>query len=200
MRAWPLITKEQLLLGGPLSVAAAAYVASSTNVAHADTAGPFLRPESVEQHRSKLSLYDQRSDPIVLVPEKSPLQDEVSQMRAVVQDATQGLRTSTADGRAAWLNWERKAEDSLQQVVSPQDQLNPGAMYVAVATLAGSILGRNRNILLRAALPPAFLLVSLDYFLPHTASNLWAKAEAVEAAHFPEVRRLRERVQSLGRK
>ncbi|GAA5917051.1 Mic26p [Sporobolomyces salmoneus] len=192
----PLAAK---LFGGSLSVATAGLVASRTNTVLADSTTPFLRPESVEEHRSKLPLYEQQSTPITLVPEKSLLQDEVSQVRAVVQDATRGLRSSTADGRATWMSWERKAEDSLQQIISPRDQLNPGAMYVAVATLAGSILGRNRNILLRAVLPPAFLLVSLDYFLPNTASNLWRKAETLEAAHFPQLRQLREQFQSLPR-
>ncbi|GAA5972664.1 hypothetical protein JCM3765_006609 [Sporobolomyces pararoseus] len=191
---FPLAAK---LLGGSLSVATAGLVASRSNTLHADSPSPFLRPESVEQHRSKLSLYEEQSEPVTLVPEKSILQDEVAQVRAVVQDATRGLRSSTADGRATWLNWERKAEDSVQQVISPQDQLNPGAMYVAVATLAGSIFGRNRNFLVRAALPPAFFLVSLDYFLPHTAKNLWSRFETLEAAHFPQVRQMREKIQSF---
>ncbi|GAA5889664.1 hypothetical protein JCM16303_003049 [Sporobolomyces ruberrimus] len=185
------------LFAGSLPVAAAGVATANYNTLHAESSSPFPRPESVEQHRSKLPVYEQGSGPVVLVPEKSPLQDHVAQVRAVVQDATQGLRSSTADGRAAWLSWERKAEDSLQHVVSAQDQLNPGAMYVAVATLAGSIIGRNRNILARLALPPVFFLLSLDYFLPRTASNLWSRAEAVEGAHFPQVRQAREKALSL---
>ncbi|GAA5930556.1 Mic26p [Sporobolomyces koalae] len=193
----PFVAK---LLGGAATVTAASFAASSTTNTKpllAQSTTPFSRPESVEQHRSKLSLYEKDSDFVTLVPEKSPLQDEVAQIRAVVQDATKGLRSSTADGRKTWLNWERQAEDSLQKIVSPKDQLNPGAMYVAVATLAGSILGRNRNLLVRAALPPAFLLFSLDYFLPHTAENVWTRARAFESAHLPEFQQARLKLQSL---
>ncbi|GAA6025398.1 hypothetical protein JCM11491_005605 [Sporobolomyces phaffii] len=192
---FPLAAK---LVAGSLSVATAGLVASKSNTVLAEsTASPFLRPESVEQHRSKLPLYEQQSVPVTLIPEKSPFQDEVAQVRAVVHDATRGLRSSTADGRAAWLGWERKAEDSLQRIISPQDQLNPGAMYVAIATLGGSILGRNRNILARVALPPVFFLLSLNYFLPHTSSNLKRKAEFLESAHFPQVRTAREKISAI---
>ncbi|GAA5857553.1 hypothetical protein JCM5353_007693 [Sporobolomyces roseus] len=185
------------LVGASLLTASTGLALSSNKPLTAQPSQPFSRPESVEQHRSKLNLYEEAPKPVVLVPEKSPFQDEVAQIRTVVQDATQGLRSSTADGRATWINWERRAEDSVQHVVSSKDQLNPGAMYVAIATLAGSILGRNRNILVRAALPPAFLLISLDYFLPHTATNVWSKLKAVEAAHFPQTRDAREKIRSL---
>ncbi|GAA5824255.1 hypothetical protein JCM10212_003991 [Sporobolomyces blumeae] len=67
-------------------------------------------------------------------------------------------------------------------------------MYVAVATLAGSILGRNRNFLVRLALPPTLFFLSLSHFLPHTADNVQRRLEGLEAAHFPQVREAREKV------
>jgi hypothetical protein len=84
---------------------------------------------------------------------------------------------------------------------------------VAVATLSGSIVARNREyfptsiphrsrendealfaggVLLRFTLPPAFLLLATSYFLPHSWENLVVKAEQLEGAHFPQLRELRE--------
>lgn len=127
------------LIGASLVTASTGIALSSSKPLAAQPSQAFPRPESVEQHRSKvglfsqphtlvsseladsvsslcspqLNLYEEAPKPVILVPEKSPFQDEVAQVRAVIQDATQGLRSSTADGRATWINWERRAEGTL---------------------------------------------------------------------------------------
>ncbi|GAA5916360.1 hypothetical protein JCM5296_003095 [Sporobolomyces johnsonii] len=187
----PLATK---LVAGTLATASAGIVFSRSQVVVAESAPPSTsRPLSVEE----LPLYDQPATPAILVPEKSPLQDEVAQARSFIQEAVKTVKHSTDEGKATWLAWEHRAEDSVHTIVSPQDQLNPGALYVTVATLAGSILARNRSLLLRATLPPAFLLVSLHHFLPHTARNVGAKAEELEADYAPQLRKWRHALASL---
>ncbi|KPV71852.1 uncharacterized protein RHOBADRAFT_47304 [Rhodotorula graminis WP1] len=117
-----------------------------------------------------LSLYDSPPQPALLVPVKSPLQDEVALARSHAQMALDRAAHATHDLRETLVGYERHAEVALKSVISDKDQLNPNAFYVAVATLAGSIVGRNR-ILLRLSLPPLFLLGSTAYFLP----NSWDK-------------------------
>ena len=58
-------------------------------------------------------------------------------------------------------------------------------LYVGVASLSGSILARNRSVFTRVFLPPAFLLLSFNYFLPKTAQNVSAYAGSLEEKHFP---------------
>lgn len=48
----------------------------------------------------------------------------------------------------------------------------PGALYVLVATMAGSIVSRNRNILLRASVPFAVGLGAAWVVLPVTTRNV----------------------------
>jgi len=48
----------------------------------------------------------------------------------------------------------------------------PGALYVLVAAMGGSIISRNRNMLLRASLPVAVGIGAARYLLPHTTRNV----------------------------
>lgn len=56
---------------------------------------------------------------------------------------------------------------------------------VGVATLAGSILSRNRNILLRFLTPAALFGVSLAYYLPTTYTSLESRIEQAEKNNAP---------------
>lgn len=52
------------------------------------------------------------------------------------------------------------------------EKVLPGALYVVVAGMAGSIMTRNRNILLRATVPVALAVGASKYLLPHTTRNV----------------------------
>lgn len=52
------------------------------------------------------------------------------------------------------------------------ERLMPGAVYVLVSSMAGSIFARNRNILLRAASPLGFGLAAAWTLLPVTMGNV----------------------------
>ena len=71
----------------------------------------------------------------------------------------------------------------------------PGAIYVLVATMAGSIVSRNRNILLRATVPAAVGLGVAWAVLPVTMENVSALAwKYEEKAPFIAENHLRARV------
>ncbi|KAK4205339.1 apolipo protein O-domain-containing protein [Triangularia verruculosa] len=70
------------------------------------------------------------------------------------------------------------------------EKLMPGAIYVLVAGMAGSIIARNRNVLLRTATPLALGITAAWTVLPVTMNNvselLWyyeKKVPAVAEAH-----------------
>ena len=52
------------------------------------------------------------------------------------------------------------------------ERVLPGAVYVLVAAMAGSIITRNRNILLRATVPVATGIGASYYVLPITTRNV----------------------------
>ncbi|GAA5878726.1 hypothetical protein JCM8547_008501 [Rhodosporidiobolus lusitaniae] len=171
-----------------------AYVASVEPTRDRSTSSTSTRPVDPDAVRSRLAIYSRAEHPAVLVPEKSPLQDEVAVARLASADTLRAVIDKAQAGKDRWLHWESKAEGSLRSIVSSQDQLSPNVIYVAVATLAGSIVGRNRGLLLRLSLPPTFLLLATLHFLPHTWANLTERAERFEEGNLPQVKEWRQRV------
>jgi organizing structure protein 2 len=73
----------------------------------------------------------------------------------------------------------------VKSLVSPQEPLTPGVLYVGVATLSGSIIARNRTLAVRLLLPPSLFMLTMHHFLPRTTHNLSAYLASLEEAYFP---------------
>lgn len=91
-----------------------------------------------------------------------------------------------------FLTWAFKKETNFANTVAslapkPEtgEQLLPGAIYVLVATLAGSIVSRNRNILVRATFPLAVGITAGWLLIPVTMENtsnlIWEYEKRVPA-------------------
>ena len=61
---------------------------------------------------------------------------------------------------------------SLAPAPETHERVLPGALYVLVAAMSGSILTRNRNILLRASVPVGVGIGAGWILLPHTMRNV----------------------------
>jgi len=73
----------------------------------------------------------------------------------------------------AGLTWAFRKETDFTNTIArlapgPEtgEQLLPGLIYVLVATMAGSIVSRNRNILIRATFPAAVGITAGEHYLP----------------------------------
>ena len=75
--------------------------------------------------------------------------------------------------------------ERIKSLIPADESLTPGALYVGVATLTGSVLTRNRTIFLRFSLPPALFLLSMNQFLPKTSHNVSEYLSLLEQAHAP---------------
>ncbi|KAI0396692.1 apolipo protein O-domain-containing protein [Xylariaceae sp. FL0594] len=72
-------------------------------------------------------------------------------------------------------NLERSFTSTIASLAPPREsgeQLMPGLVYVLVASMAGSIIARNRNIILRASLPLALGVGAGWVVLPITMGNV----------------------------
>ncbi|KAJ8607209.1 hypothetical protein MRB53_040469 [Persea americana] len=83
------------------------------------------------------------------------------------------------DGLNSFMSRALKAESNVAHTVASlappkgsDEQLMPGLVYVLVATLAGSIISRNRGILLRAATPLLFGVAAGQVVIPITMRNV----------------------------
>jgi organizing structure protein 2 len=81
----------------------------------------------------------------------------------------------------------RHLTDRIKSIISPDEPLTPGALYVGVATLSGSIVARNRILPTRLLLPPIFLMTTAQHFLPKTTHNFSAYLGSLEDKYFPTV-------------
>lgn len=75
--------------------------------------------------------------------------------------------------------------ERIKSLKAPEESITPGALYVGVATLTGSIIARSRGLPIRLILPPTLFLVSLNQFLPHTAANVGAYISNLEHKYVP---------------
>jgi organizing structure protein 2 len=80
----------------------------------------------------------------------------------------------------------------VKSLIAPDEPLTPGILYVAVATLSGSVLARNRSIVSRALLPAALFALSANHFLPKTTANVRAYASDLEDAYAPGLAHVHE--------
>ena len=84
------------------------------------------------------------------------------------------------------LHSERAFTQTIASLAPPpetHERVMPGALYVLVAAMTGSIISRNRNILLRATTPFAVGLGAAWIVLPYTMRNVadlvWTYEEKV---------------------
>ncbi|KAH6877040.1 apolipo protein O-domain-containing protein [Coprinopsis sp. MPI-PUGE-AT-0042] len=143
----------------------------------------------VEKPREKLSIYSASETPVTLVEAPSPLTDQIAVYRRHVQRTYADSHSYVQGWVSKWIEVEQAIENRVKSIISPREQLTPGLLYVGVATLTGSVLGRNRFILTRLALPPIFLVLSARHFLPETTANLSNYLGSVEEHYFPELAR-----------
>lgn len=76
---------------------------------------------------------------------------------------------------SAFLTQEQNFTSTVAALAPPPqtgERLLPGILYVLVASMAGSIISRNRNILLRATTPAAVGVGTAYVVLPHTMKNV----------------------------
>ena len=84
------------------------------------------------------------------------------------EDAVNNALTET-------LRLEHSFTSTIRSLAPPKEsgeKIFPGALYVLVASMAGSIVTRNRNILLRASIPVAIGLGTAYAVLPITMKNV----------------------------
>ncbi|KAF8890787.1 apolipo protein O-domain-containing protein [Gymnopilus junonius] len=133
---------------------------------------------------SKLPIYHQPDPEIVLVESPSRLEQEIGVVRGRVTSAYEDVHAHVQGWVSKWIGVEHAVENRVKSIISPDEAVTPGLLYVGVATLTGSILARNR-LFFRLVLPPAFLVLSANHFLPKTTHNLSTYLGSLEETYFP---------------
>ncbi|KDE02721.1 hypothetical protein MVLG_06736 [Microbotryum lychnidis-dioicae p1A1 Lamole] len=156
---------------------------------HAEDKDPELAPAAASRPATQMAIYNKVPVPLTLLPAHLPLQDEVAQARRWLQTSYAQLHAQVRKGACTWIKWEGKGEAQMKSMIAPDETLVPGGLYVAIATLTGSILARNRNFMLRLALPGMFFGGALAYFLPGAAAVVQSNFERLEESYAPSLYR-----------
>lgn len=93
---------------------------------------------------------------------------------ALYQQAVRGER-AVDNALTKTLSLEHSFTSTIRSLAPPREsgeKIFPGALYVLVASMAGSIVTRNRNILLRASVPVAVGITAANFVLPITTRNV----------------------------
>ncbi|KAE8233748.1 hypothetical protein CF326_g1206 [Tilletia indica] len=133
----------------------------------------------------RLPIYDQPEELITLVETHTELERQVGSIRRSIQSSTSSLQNQVQDLTSSWIARERAMEARVRSLSVPEEPVNPGLLYVGVATLSASVFTRYRSFPIRFLAPPLFFVGSLNYFLPKTAANLANYYEELESRYAP---------------
>ncbi|KAI4152431.1 MAG: hypothetical protein LQ340_002914 [Diploschistes diacapsis] len=105
----------------------------------------------------------------------SRLAPRIRRARFFVHDYTAAAEDRLNSALTSFFRLENNFTDtiaSLAPAPSTGEQLLPGSLYVLVAAMAGTIITRNRNILLRGSMPVALGVGAGWIVLPYTMRNV----------------------------
>ncbi|KAG8731676.1 hypothetical protein FRC11_002973 [Ceratobasidium sp. 423] len=133
----------------------------------------------------KLSIYASEEPEILITQTESEFVETIGQTRRILARAGEESKDGIQGVIARWIRVERRVESRIKSLISPEEPLTPGILYVGVAALSGSVFARGRSLPTRILLPPTLFLGALNYFLPKTTHNVNAYVYGLERAHAP---------------
>ncbi|KAF8809885.1 hypothetical protein BYT27DRAFT_7187149 [Phlegmacium glaucopus] len=141
----------------------------------------------LHQTSDKLSIYPSPTPDILLVESPSELENRIAITRRKALQTYSEAHAHIQGWVTNWIGIEHAVEHRIKSIISPNESLTPGLLYVGIATLTGSIIARNRMLATRFLLPPLFLVASANHFLPETTGNLSSYFGSLEETYFPSL-------------
>ncbi|KAG9046231.1 hypothetical protein FS837_004829 [Tulasnella sp. UAMH 9824] len=170
----------------PVSRSLFAFGAASA--AAVAVAGPVYADELKQKKpvvKEKLSIYPKPDAEILLVETNSPLATHIGIAREHVTAAYYEGQATVQSAVDKWIGVEHAVEKQVKELIPKDEPMTPGLLYVGVATLTASVIGRRRSLPVRLVLPPVFFAASLAYFLPKTSHNVSSYLSSLEETYFP---------------
>ncbi|KAK7046110.1 hypothetical protein VNI00_007112 [Paramarasmius palmivorus] len=137
------------------------------------------------REQEKLPIYPQPDPEIIVQEVPSELERQIGIARKSLTATYRQAHQHVQDLVSKWIGVEHAVEHRVKAIISPEESLTPGILYVGVATLSGSIIARNRALPIRFITPPVLLALSMNHFLPKTTANLSEYLGNLEETYFP---------------
>ncbi|GAM83255.1 hypothetical protein ANO11243_012410 [Dothideomycetidae sp. 11243] len=103
------------------------------------------------------------------------LAEQIKETRLFLHKYAASAEDGVNNAMTRFLQLESSFTSTIASLAPPRgsnEKVIPGAVYVLVAAMAGSIITRNRNILLRATVPVVTGVTTANYVLPITTRNV----------------------------
>ncbi|KAH8550839.1 apolipo protein O-domain-containing protein [Umbelopsis sp. PMI_123] len=133
-----------------------------------------------EDRKQKLNIYDEPEPEIVLVESPSRLEENVAIAQKYVNDTYDEGVEQLHQVQTKLQKFENNVKKTIDETIAPGEHVMPNALYVGVAALAGTIVARNRNIVLRFATSTAFAVGTSYYLMPNTTRNIGNHLDRLE--------------------
>ncbi|KAK5107420.1 hypothetical protein LTR62_001281 [Meristemomyces frigidus] len=121
-------------------------------------------------------LQDEPTDSIPRRPSpRDRLANEIKRGRLQLHRFAVSTEDAVNNSMDHFMSAEHTFTSTIASLVPPKEsneKLLPGSIYVLVAAMAGSIISRNRNILIRFATPIITGVTTAHYVVPHTTQNV----------------------------
>ncbi|KAG8812073.1 hypothetical protein FRC17_002212 [Serendipita sp. 399] len=160
-------------------------------------------PLAVERElpKERLPIYPTDSPKPEVVEVPTQLESNIRKTREIVTEAYGVGRSRVQTVIDRWIGVEHAVETRLKSLSPPADvePLFPGALWVGVAMLSGSIFSRGRRIS-RIIRPPLWGLVAAAFFLPNHTRNVGNYIFELEERYIPAVAKRQQELAANGKR
>lgn len=123
---------------------------------------------------------EQPADPTAPFTTRSPsptdrLAAQIARSRLFLHGYAAATEDAVNNGMTRFLDTEKDVASTIRSLAPPKEsneRLLPGGIYVLVAAMAGSIISRNRNLLIRFVTPIITGVTTANYVIPRTTENV----------------------------
>ncbi len=113
------------------------------------------------------------------------IQKQIKHIRYKLHDELTIFQNKYNDIKNEFIIFENNLIKKYRNLKNPNEDLLPANIYILTSILSGSIISKNRGILLRFSTPLIFGIISFKFLLPKTIYNIESKIWKFEIEKFP---------------
>ncbi|KAI8054975.1 apolipo protein O-domain-containing protein [Gilbertella persicaria] len=133
-----------------------------------------------EEKRTKLSIYDEPEPEVVIIESPTKLEEQVFYAQKYANETLEEGKTHVNGLVEKYKQLEHQVTTNINDTIDKNEEVFPNVLYVGVAALAGTIIARNRNIVLRFLTSSTLAIGASYYLLPKTTHNVALHLEKLE--------------------
>ncbi|CAO3615317.1 unnamed protein product [Cunninghamella echinulata] len=153
-------------------------------------AGLFLfklsQPPMLKKKSKLPNIYNEPEPKRIVIESPTKLEEHVAYAQKYANDALDEGKTHVNTLHSHIQSVENDIRGTVNEIIAEDEEILPNVVYIGVAALAGTIIARNRNILLRFLTSTTLAVGASYYLLPKTSKNLCVQLEKLEHK-YPEL-------------